>query len=93
MVIQLSPNLEKKIAALVASGHFADANEVVDAAVQLLEGRERKTERLRSLLLVGYEQEERGELIEYTPELMDELAEESERRFLAGEVPSPDVCP
>lgn len=93
MVIQLSPGLEKKIAALVASGHFADANEVVDTAVQLLEGQERKTERLRGLLRVGFEQEERGELIECTPELMDELAEESERRFLAGEIASPAVGP
>ena len=93
MVIQLSPNLEKKIAALVASGHFADANEVVDTAVQLLEGQERKTQLLRNLLQIGFEQEERGELIEYTPGLMDELAEESERRFLAGEIASPVVCP
>ena len=93
MVIQLSPKLEEKIAALIASGHYSDADEVVDAAVQLLEDQELKTQRLRDMLQIGFEQEARGELIEYTPDFMDRIAEESEARFLAGELPSPDVCP
>jgi putative addiction module CopG family antidote len=43
VVIQLSSKLEEKIAALVSSGHYSDADEVVDAAVQLLEDQELKT--------------------------------------------------
>lgn len=93
MATQVSPSLEKKIAALVASGKFTDADDVLDQAVRLLESRESKLEWLRAAIAEGDAQYERGETVLFSEELMDELERESEEAFLRGEQPSPDVCP
>lgn len=92
MVVSLTPQVEAMILERVKSGNYNDASEVVKAALQLLEERE-KLEHLRSLLAVGFEQSARGELIDFTPELLEELDREVEERFLRGEKPNPDVCP
>jgi len=73
MVLQLTPELEATIADLVASGHYADADDVVETAVRLLDERERKLAWLRVELAIGEEQERRGELIELTRERFEEI--------------------
>ncbi len=93
MVVQVTPQLEAKIEQLVASGHFADAGDVIDKAVQLLEERERKLARLRELLAEGEEDERNGNVIELTPELFEEIKQSARRRAQAGEKPSAHVCP
>lgn len=92
MNVSLTPQLEAKIHERVNSGRYASASEVVREALRLLEERE-QLEHLRSLLAVGRAEAERGELVEWTPELMDEIARRAEERFLRGEEPDPDVCP
>jgi hypothetical protein len=52
-----------------------------------------RLKRLRALLAVGLDQAERGELIELTPELLDEIDREVEEQFQRGEQPNPGVCP
>jgi antitoxin ParD1/3/4 len=76
----------------VASGRYNSASEVVREALRLLEERERM-EHLRSLLAVGLEQASRGELVEFTPEWIEDLDRRVEERYLRGEEPDPDVCP
>jgi hypothetical protein len=49
--------------------------------------------RLRALLAVGLEQSERGEVIELTPEYLEDLDRRVEEAFLRGEEPRPEVCP
>src|SRR5262245_48597828 len=73
LVVQVSPQFEEKIEQLVASGHLADAGDVIDKAVQLLEERERKRERLRAELAIGEERERRGEVVEMTRERFEAI--------------------
>lgn len=92
MGIQLTPHAAALIQEKVDSGRYASADEVVRAAIRLLDERDR-LQHLRSLLAVGLEQADRGELLEFTPELLDDIDREVEERFRRGEQPSPDVCP
>jgi len=92
MSVSLAPDLETMIRERVACGRYTDANEVVREALRLLEERD-ELDHLRSLLAVGLEQAERGELIEVTPEYWAEMDRRVEERLLGSEKPDPDVCP
>ena len=92
MNVSLTPQLEAMIRQRVESGRYNNASEVVREALRLLDERDR-LEHLRSLVLVGLEQAQRGELVEFTPELFEDIDRRVEERFLRGEEPNPDVCP
>jgi antitoxin ParD1/3/4 len=92
MAVSLTPQLEAMIRQRVESGRYSDASEVVQEALRLLEERE-ELDRLRSLIAVGMEQSHRGDVVEFTPELMEDIKKRSHERFLRGEEPDPDVCP
>jgi antitoxin ParD1/3/4 len=92
MNVTLTPELEAIVQQRVESGRYGSASEVVREALRLLDERDR-LEHLRSLLAVGLEQARRGELVELTPELLDEIDRRAEERFRRGEEPDPDVCP
>jgi antitoxin ParD1/3/4 len=92
MNVSLTPELEASIRQRVGSGRYHDASEVVQEALRLLEEHER-LQHLRALLEVGRQDELRGDLVTYTPELMDEIYREAEEMFRRGEEPDPDVCP
>ena len=93
MSIRLTPEVEALIRQKVDSGHYASPDEVIQAAIRLLDERDQRLQHLRALLAVGSEQERRGELIDFTPELLDEIDREVEERFQRGEQPSLDGCP
>ena len=76
----------------VDSGRYNNASEVVREALRLFDEHQR-VQHLRSLLAVGLEQAQRGELVEFTPELFEDIHRRVEQRFLRGEEPDPDVCP
>ena len=90
MNVSLTPQLEAMIRERVESGRYSNASEVVREALRLLEEHER-VEHLRSLLAVALEEERRGELIDFTPELLEDIAKGARERFLRGEEPDPDV--
>jgi antitoxin ParD1/3/4 len=92
MNVSLTPELEAKIHERVESGRYNNASEVVRDALRHLEEYER-LEHLRSLLAVGLEESRRGETVEWTPELMEDIRRRAHERFLRGEEPDPDVCP
>jgi antitoxin ParD1/3/4 len=92
MNVSLTPQLEAMIRQRVESGRYNNASEVVREALRLLDERA-QLEHLRSLVLVGLEQAQRGELVEFTPELFEDIDRRVEERFLRGEEPDPDVCP
>jgi antitoxin ParD1/3/4 len=92
MNVVLTPQLEAIVRERVDSGRYASASDVVGEALRLLEERDR-LEHLRSLLAVGLEQSRRGETVEFTPQLIEELGRQAEERFRRGEEPHPDVCP
>jgi putative addiction module CopG family antidote len=78
---------------MVESGRFRDPEAVLREAVRLLEEIERKRDELLAQLQIGIDQADRGELVEWTPELRDKLVQSALRRAKLGEKPSPDVCP
>jgi antitoxin ParD1/3/4 len=92
MNVSLTPELEAMIRRQVDSGRYNNASEVVREALRLLDEHQR-VHHLRSLLAVGLEQAQRGELVEFTPELVEDIARRAKVRFLRGEEPDPDVCP
>jgi len=92
MNVSLTPELESMIRQRVESGRYNNASEVVRDALRRLESHER-VEHLRSLLAVGLEQERRGELIEFTSELEEEIDREASELVRLGTVLDPDVCP
>jgi len=90
--VSLTPQLEAMIRERVASGRYSDASEVVGEALRLLEEHER-LDHLRSLLAVGEADERTGNLVDYSPEFMDDIYQEAEELFRLGALPDPDVCP
>jgi Arc/MetJ-type ribon-helix-helix transcriptional regulator len=71
---------------------FDSRSEALREAVRLLDERDH-LQHLRALLAVGLEQADRGELIELTPELLDEIDREVDERLRRGDLPNPEVCP
>jgi putative addiction module CopG family antidote len=92
MRIDLGAEVIEQIQQRVDEGRYADATAVVREALLLLEERE-KLEYLRAALAEARAQVDRGEYVEWTPELMDRLVEESEELYRQGAKPDPDVCP
>lgn len=92
MNVSLTPELEAMIRQQVDSGRYNNASEVVREALRLLDEHQR-VQHLRSLLGVGLEQAQRGELVEFTPELLEDIHRRAGGRFRKGEKPKPDVCP
>jgi putative addiction module CopG family antidote len=93
MSITFPPDLEATVQRLVESGRYDDSEAVLREAVRLLEEIERKRDELRAKLQIGIDEANRGELIEWTPELRQQIRESAHRRAAAGDRPHPDVCP
>lgn len=90
MTVRITTQLEEKIERLIATGHYADTNAVIEAALRLLEERDRKLAWLRAELAIGEEQEKRGETVPYTPDFMERLMREADERSRQG-VPVKDA--
>lgn len=84
MNIYLGEHFDTFIRNQVATGRYANASEVVREALRVLEDRDRYL-RLREAIQVGLEQAKRGEVVEWTPELLEQIsrdADEAEQRNL-----------
>jgi antitoxin ParD1/3/4 len=92
MTVTLPPQLEAMIEEKATSGRYADASEVMEEALRLLDERDR-LQHLRAALAIGLEQIERGEDVEYTPELLDEMDQAALTKFREGRQPKSDVVP
>lgn len=93
MVIRVPDDLEASIQQKIATGRYQDETEVIRVALRLLDAREERAERLRTSIAEGFAAVERGEGIEWTPELMEEIDREAEERVRRGLQPDPDVLP
>lgn len=85
MNLSLTSELEEFVQQKVSSGRYTSANEVVQAALQLLEQqdiqRQMRIEQLRQEVAIGYEQSERGEVFdgaEVVRELLEEIEQEEQ---------------
>lgn len=92
MIVTRPPQLQALIQQQVDSGRFASAEEVIEAAVRLLDERERLA-RLRAAIAVGDEQIARGQVVEWTPDFMDRLLAEADEADRQGLPISEDVRP
>ena len=92
MSITLSPRAAAMVQERLESGRYASADEVIEAAVTLLEARER-FDRLRESLIEAEEQVRQGKTMEWTPELRQRMRDEAADMVRKGIPPDPDVCP
>ena len=90
--MQVPPDVEASIRQMVERGRYNETTEVIRTAVRWLDVRDRRLERLRASVDEGFAAIDRGEGVELTPELMDEIEREAEERARRGEQPNPDVC-
>jgi antitoxin ParD1/3/4 len=81
---QLTPQHEAVVDRIVASGRYDDPDQVIDEALHLLEERQQRLESLRAELQIGLDQEARGELIDWTPDFMEQLMQEADERSRLG---------
>ena len=84
MSVTLSPELEAIIRDKVDRGLYATPDDAIAVAVRLLDEHDRRLAWLRAELAIGEEQEKRGELIELTSALLDQLIREAEENALEG---------
>ena len=92
MHVALDPQLADLVRRKVDDGLYPSAEAVVREALRLLDENDRLAY-LRAALAKADAQIDRGEGIEWTPELMDELSREAHELFERGVQPNPDVCP
>jgi len=85
--VKLTERMERFIAERVAAGDYADADEAIRAGLRLLEREqrlyERKLERLKEAVQLGFDQIDRGEYrdIADVEAYFDELDAEVDRRL------------
>jgi antitoxin ParD1/3/4 len=88
MTIHIPADLEADIRRRVDSGAFSDPVAVIREALRSLDEQERP---LRAKLQVGIDQLDRGEGVEWTPELMEQIRQEAVELHRRGEKSHPDV--
>jgi antitoxin ParD1/3/4 len=81
MSIRLPHDVEDSIRRKVQRGQFSDEGEVVREAIRLLDEREAQFDALRAEVRVGLDELDRGEGIELTPEVWDEIDREVDERM------------
>ena len=84
MTSRVPTDVEDSIREMVESGRFEDADTVLREAVRLLQDHDRKLQRLRAELQIGLDQAARGELIDWTPDFMEQLKQEADERSRLG---------
>lgn len=92
MQVQLTPQIESIVKALLETGEYRDQDEVIAEAILLLDD-ERQRRDLRATLAVGQAQIDRGEYVFLTPQLREEIRREARRMVAEGHMPNPDVLP
>jgi antitoxin ParD1/3/4 len=78
--VTLTPQLEELVKHMVESGLYRSPQEVIDAAIHLLDERNRKLAALRADVQKGLDQLARGEYTEYTDDTLHELFDEVSER-------------
>jgi antitoxin ParD1/3/4 len=92
MSVQLAPRVADRIRQKVETGDYADADAVMEEALSLLDERDRMRD-LRASLVRANEQIERGEFVEWTPDLLEQWDREADELMRQGRQPKADVRP
>ena len=92
MVVRLTPHVAELIQRKIAAGHYRSADEVIVDALDALEQRDRLV-RLKAAIAIGDAQLARGEGVQYSAQVMDEIEREADEALRRGDEPGTDVCP
>jgi len=92
MSIHLTTETEARIQQKLNGDRYASADQLVREALEALDERDR-LRLLRASLVEAEREIERGEGVEWTPDLMEQLNREGEELYRQGATPDPDVCP
>jgi Arc/MetJ-type ribon-helix-helix transcriptional regulator len=91
MSSRVAPEDEAIIADLLELGEFDDSTQVIHEALVAL-NRQMKLDRMRALVQEGDDAYARGDYVEWTPELMDQIWEEAMEMNRLGLPLDPEVC-
>jgi putative addiction module CopG family antidote len=92
MNVHLDAELEDLVRQKVDDGLYPDVDTIMQEALRLLDRRDRLAY-LRAAIARADAQIERGEYVEWTPDLLNELSREAEEMVRQGIQPHPDVRP
>ena len=93
MDVALSPKIQQIIQEKVDHGDYAGPDEVVGEALQLLESRDRKLKKLRSMLDAADAEIARGECEDWSPALLAKMQARAIELAESGAPLDPDVSP
>jgi antitoxin ParD1/3/4 len=91
--VNLSKEMEAFIRSKVESGFYGNATEVIRDAIRRLQQDDARIAAFRAAIAEGDADIERGDYEEYTPELMDRLAQQALDDLEAGKPIDPAVMP
>ena len=77
MPLQLTPQHEALIERIISETEYHDPDQVITLALRQMAKRESKLRELRAEIQIGIDQLDRGEGVEWTRALMDQLREEA----------------
>lgn len=84
MKVELDKEFELLVQRKVSSGRYANAASVVQKALRELDERDERLEYLRAAIAVGEADVAAGRLIDWTPELMDQIQAEADEEDRLG---------
>lgn len=91
--IDLPPEMESFVKRKVADGFYGDAVEVVKDAVRRMQAEDIRLAAWLAAIRKGADQLDRGEGIDYTPLVLDDITETAIRGISNGRPIDPDVFP
>jgi Arc/MetJ-type ribon-helix-helix transcriptional regulator len=92
MTIQLAPGDQALVADIAERGPYADDTEVIHEALRALDNQLR-LRRLREMADEAEAQIARGDYVEWTPDLMNQIRLRAREMVRLGLPIDPDVCP
>ncbi len=93
MHINLSPEMEKFLQDKVDSGFYGNASEVIRDAIRQMREEDVKMGALRAALKTSDDQLDKGEGINYSPELVERITDRAKTNTRRGRKVNPDVIP
>ena len=93
MVIQVPTDVAAHIRQKVESGLYDDPEAVIRSALRLLDKRDQRLQELRALIAEGVADIERGDVDEWTPELMAKIDRAADEQIRLGLPPDPSCLP
>jgi len=93
MHVNLSPEMESFIRSKVATGFYGSATEVIRDALRRMQAEETRSDAWKAAIRRGEEQLDRGEVIAYGDESLNEITQAAFEAMHSAKPIDPDVLP